>query len=291
MEELLQQFLCYLNEVKQVSANTYQAYATDLKLFLSYLCKEGVEDLTKVNETRVQAYLLYQRKKKKSTATIARSLASMKSFFLFLIKKRVIDEDPTERIHPPKVEKTSPKCISYQQMKALLEAPEVRTLHGRRDRAILELLYATGIRASELIDIQRSDLNLTFGSITIRGEGRERVLPLGETVKEKLTEYLNDLEQSGVEQEYLFVSRLKTPFTRQGIYKMVKQYAILAGISDDISLQVIRNSFATHMIENGADLNSMQEILGISEPLMAQKYMPQTKANTFRVYKKSHPRN
>ncbi len=290
MDALVEQFLVYQKEVRNASANTLSAYAQDLKLFLAYLSNEQIFDVQKITETRIQAYLLHQKKKKKSQATISRSFVTIKSFLGFLVRKHLLDEDPTERIHAPKVEKAVPKYISYEQMVALLEAPNVKTMQGRRDRAILELLYATGIKAHELIQVRLEDVNLSFGSILVRHNEKERVLPLGHTVKVVLADYFEDLKDLDVTQEYLFVSRLNTPFTRQGIYKLVKEYGRIAGIKEEISLQIIRNSFAVHMLNNGADIGSMSEILGISDVLSAQKFLKKEKTNTFSVYKRSHPR-
>lgn len=290
MENWLEQYLIYLKEVKSVSENTYQAYATDLRQFLSYLLKEKITEFSKITDTRMQAYLLYQKKQKKSAATISRSFAAIKNFISFLIRKRAMEEDPTEGIHPPKVDKVTPKSISYEQMTALLEAPNLGTMAGRRDRAILELLYATGIKASELIQLRIEDVNLSFGSIRIDHEGKGRVLPLGQTVKKALIEYLEDVKLVQPDQKILFSNRMGTGFTRQGIYKLVKEYAKEAGIEDAISLQIIRNSFAIHMLSNGADLNSMQELLGISDVIAAQKFLQTDKSSTFSVYKRTHPR-
>lgn len=290
MNTLVEQFLAYQKEIREASVNTLNAYAQDLKQFLAYLSNEQIFDVQKITDTRIQAYLLYQKKNKKSAATISRSFVTIKSFMGYLVRKRILDEDPTERIHPPKVEKAVPKFISYDQMVALLEAPNVKTMQGRRDRAMLELLYATGIKANELINIRMEDVNLTFGSILVRHNEKERVLPLGHTVKVALEDYLKDLRDLDSKQEYLFVSRLSTPFTRQGIYKLVKEYGKAVGIKEEISLQVIRNSFAVHMLDNGADLGSMSEILGIHDVLSTQKFLKKEKTNTFSVYKKSHPR-
>ncbi len=290
MDTLVEQFLAYQKDIRNASVNTLNAYAQDLKQFLAYLSKEQICDVQKVTETRIQAYLLYQKKNKKSTATISRSFVTIKSFLGYLVKKHLLDEDPTERIHPPKVEKAVPKYISYEQMVCLLEAPNVKTMQGRRDRAILELLYATGIKVNELIQIRLEDVNLSFGSIVVRQKEKERVLPLGQTVKVILEDYFEDIRDLGLKQEYLFVSRLNTPFTRQGIYKLVKEYGKLAGIKEEVSLQIIRNSFTVHMLENGADTTSISEILGISDVLSTQKFLKKEKTNTFSVYKKSHPR-
>jgi integrase/recombinase XerD len=295
MKEWLEQYLIYLNDVKKASKNTLSAYATDLKQFMSYLVKEEITDFNKISDTRIKAYQLYQKKNGKSNATISRSLVSIKNFIAFLIRKRVMEEDPTDCIHPPKVEKSQPKVITYEQMEALLQAPDVQVPQGRRDRAILELLYATGMKTSELIQLKQSDVNLGFGCITIAQEGHERVLPLGTVVKEALTDYLTKLEteqeQDNLQQNHLFCTRLGNPFTRQGIWKLVKEYAVVAKLGEDFSLQTIRNSFAAHMIENGADMKSIQELLGVTDVIAAQRFLKSGSNETFSTYQRTHPRN
>lgn len=302
MKEWFELYLVYLRDVKMVSKNTLSAYATDLKKFIDYLIAEDMKDFNKISDTRMKAYQLYLKKNGKSNATIARSLVSVKKFISYLIRKRVMEEDPTECIHPPKLIKTQPKVISYEQMKTLLQAPNLNTLQGRRDRVILELLYATGMKASELIQLKVCDINMRFGCITIRQDGHERVLPIGTVAKEALADYLEELKeenrtrpstvsQSDIEQDYLFCTRLGTPFTRQGIWKLVKEYARLAKMEDDFSIQTIRNSFAAHMIDNGADAKSIQELLGVSEIIAAQKFIKTKNNETFSTYQKTHPRN
>lgn len=297
MNEWFDLYLGYLRDVKAVSNNTLSAYSTDLKQFMDYLGEENIADFNKITDTRIKAYQLSLKKSGKSNATISRSLVSIKNFILFLIKKRVMEEDPTECVRPPKVEKVEPKVISYDQMKNLLKAPDMHTIQGRRDRAILELLYATGMKASELIQLKISDVNLKFGCVTITQDGHQRVLPLATVVKEVLSEYLMELnqkdktKQDALDQEYLFCTRLGHPFTRQGIWKLVKEYAILAKIGEDFSLQTIRNSFATHMIENGADVKSIQELLGVTEMIAAQRFVKKGSGETFSTYQRTHPRN
>lgn len=287
----------YLRDVKGVSTNTLSAYATDLKQFLDYLEDENINDFNKITDTRIKAYQLSLKKNGKSNATISRSLAAIRNFILFLIRKHVIEEDPMECIRPPKVVKVEPKIITYEQMKELLNVPDMQTPQGRRDRCMLELLYATGMKASELIQLKVSDINLKFGCVTITQDGHQRVLPLGVVAKEILTEYLSQLDQirhgkqETMEQEYLFCTRLGNPFTRQGIWKLVKEYAIKAQIDENFSLQTIRNSFAAHMIENGADIKSIQELLGVSEGIAAQRFVKTQSGETFSTYQRTHPRN
>lgn len=297
MNEWLNMYLRYLRDVKAVSNNTLSAYSTDLKRFIAYLESENIKDFNKITDIRIQAYQLSLKKNGKSNATISRSLVSIRNFILFLIRKRVMEEDPSECIRPPKVEKIEPKVISYEQMKDLLRTPDMKTPQGRRDRTILELLYATGMKASELIQLKVSDINLKFGCVTITQDSHQRVLPFGTVAKEVLSEYLMELDQNKknkqgcTKQEYLFCTRLGNPFTRQGIWKLVKEYAVQAKIEENFSLQTIRNSFAAHMIENGADIKSIQELLGVSEVIAAQRFVKKESNETFSMYQRTHPRN
>lgn len=292
MKEWLEQYLIYLRDVREVSKNTISAYSTDLKQFIEYLHSEEIKDFNKVTDTRIKAYQLYMKRNEKSNATISRSLVSIKNFISFLIRKRVIEEDPTERVTSPKVEKLPPKVITYEQMKALLEAPDTKTIQGRRDRVILELLYATGMKASELIKLRICDVDLRFGCISIKLNGHERVLPIGMIAKEVLTDYLVEIQkETNTNSAYLFCTRLGNPFTRQGIWKLVKEYARKTKLREDFSLQTIRNSFAAHMIDNGADVKSIQELLGVSEVIAAQKFIKTRSSETFSTYQRTHPRN
>ena len=279
-----------MTKVKQASKNTCSAYQNDLHQFLAYLEENKVFDWNKVTETRMKAYLLYLKKQGKTMSTIARNLASIKKFVYYLVCQRVMDHDPTERIHSPKSEKSIPKSISREEINRLLVQPDTFILKGKRDRAILELLYATGIKVTELIELQIEDVNLRFGCITIHSKDKERVIPLSQSAKEALDIYIRELKRIECKQPYLFCNRNYTQLTRQGVWKLVKEYAAKAGIEDKLSIQIIRNSFASHMIENGADLQSMQELLGVGDISLAQKYVKTVGGETFKTYQRTHPR-
>lgn len=290
MEEWIIAYLDDLMEQRSISKNTYQAYKIDLEQFITYLKKEKVEELHKISELRLQSYLLYEKKQKKSDASIARSMVSIHNFLKFLQLKRVIKEDPALHLVIPKVQPAMPKTIPYEEIKLLLKAPNEQLMQGKRDRAILELLYATGIRVSELIALKKEDLDLKFGCILVHGKEQQRVLPLSDIAKKKLNLYLEELDRIAPLQSELFCNRLGQPFTRQGIHRMIKQYAQKAGITSEVSLQVIRNSFAVHMLENGADLTSIQELLGVKDVVAVQRYLFRKGKGTFATYQSSHPR-
>lgn len=290
MEEWIITYLDDLSKHRSISKNTYQAYKNDLMQFIMYLKKEKVEDFSKISELRLQSYLSYEKKQKKSDASIARSMVSIHNFLKFLQLKRVIKEDPAVNLIVPKVELTIPKTISYDEIKQLLQAPTEQLMQGKRDRAILELLYATGIRVSELIALKKEDLDLKFGYISVHGREQQRVLPLSEIAKKKLRQYIEELDKIAPMQSYLFCNRQGQPFTRQGIHRMMKQYAKKAGLTSEVSLQVIRNSFAVHMLENGADLMSIQELLGVKDVVAVQRYLLRKGKGTFATYQAAHPR-
>lgn len=290
MEKWIITFLDDLVAQRSISKNTYQAYRIDLEQFVAYLKKEKIEEFSKISELRIQSYLLYEKKQKKSDASIARSMVSIHSFLRFLLAKRIIKEDPAKHLAIPKVEPAIPKIISYEEMKRLLHAPNQQLMQGKRDCAILELLYATGIRVSELIALKKEDVDLKFGCVVIHGMKQQRVLPLSDMAKKKLSVYMEELESVAPMQCYLFCNRQGQPFTRQGIHRMIKQYASKAGLTTELSLQVIRNSFAVHMLENGADLYSIKELMGVKDVVAVQRYLLRKSKGTFAMYRSTHPR-
>lgn len=281
-------FIAYMEQVKQASKNTCDAYRTDLNSFVSYLELQEIYSWSRVTETRVKTYLMSLKKEGKSASTIARKTATLKKFMYYLICQRVIDSDPTERIHPPKVEVSKPVYLTKNQIEHLLRQPNPIDWRGKRDCAMLHVLYATGIKVTELITIRQEDINLRFGCITIHNGQKERVIPLSQTANETLVQYIRELKRLEIKTEYLFCNRSNEQLTRQGVWRIIKEYAKKADINP-ISIQMIRNSFAAHMIENGADLKSMQELLGVSDVGLAQKFVKLPQEEVFQVYQKTHP--
>lgn len=296
MEQLITEYLQYLKEIKRASKNTIDSYASDLKQVMTYLQEQGIHDFNIVSETNINSYLLNMEKQGISSASINRKLASIRGFILFGIKRGFISQDVTERITPPKYEKKNPKGITVDQMEAILDAPDLETVRGRRDKAMLELLYATGMKVSELISLQLDDVVLKLMYVVVKEKSGERLLPFGHAAKDALVNYLDDRKNVGNSGSILkvspplFYNRFKEPMTRQGFWKILKEYAKKVGIEEEITPQVIRNSFAIHMLDNGADVYSLQELLGHGDISITQRYTSQAIGRTRDVYLRTHPR-
>lgn len=290
MEQYINDFITYLQDVKHSSRNTLQAYQNDLKKLVQFLNKLNINSVNKISETNLNSYILTLEKDGLSPASVSRNIAAMKAFLLYLIKHGIITGDPSERIRPPKVQKKSPQILEAGLVDQLLVQPDLTTKKGIRDRAILELLYATGIKVSELIAMKVTDINLTERYITC-GERRERNIPFGKTAKNALQDYLKirstafDKKNSDI----LFLNSSGDQLTRQGLWKILKSYAKLVGMTQ-INPNAIRHSFAAHLLENGADLGSVQEFLGHADITTTQLYLTHSFKNSREVYMNSHPR-
>jgi integrase/recombinase XerD len=293
MEAHVEPFIFFLERDKRLSLNTLQSYKRDIEQYITYLNDINVITITTTNKTTVIAYLLHLQKKGRATSTISRNLASIRSFYQFLNKKKIIDIDPTTELESPKVEKKLPQILSTQEVELLLDQPKCLDLKGIRDKAMLELLYATGIRVSELISLNINDINLDHGFLTCNKSSRERSIPIGSisvtAVHEYLTKSRNFLLQD-INDEALFVNINGRRLTRQGFWKIIKHYKNQANINKDITPHTLRHSFAAHLLENGADLRSIQEMLGHSDISSTQIYAQMAKNKIKEIYKKTHPR-
>jgi len=293
MEDLVLKFLTFLEKDKRLSLNTLQSYRRDIEQYITYLSEMKIHNIANTNKTTVIAYLLHLQKKGRATSTISRNLASIRSFYQYLTKNGIISSDPTEELESPKVEKKLPQILSTKEVELLLEQPKCDDLKGYRDKAMLELLYATGIRVSELICLNVSDVNIEMGFIKCNKGTRERMIPIGSVSIQALNEYLtksrNLLIQKS-DEKALFVNVNGKRLTRQGFWKIIKQYKNQAKINKDITPHTLRHSFAAHLLENGADLRSIQEMLGHSDISSTQVYAQLAKNRIKEVYKKTHPR-
>ncbi len=290
MEQLIVDFIRYLENVKHASKNTLQAYQNDLKKLQLFLEKQNVHSVDKISETNLNSYILTLERDGLSPASVSRNIAAMKAFFLYLIKHRQLSLDPSERLRPPKVQKKTPQILKTDRINQLLLQPDPNTRKGIRDKAILELLYATGIKVSELITLKLGDVNLTARYITC-GEKRERSIPLGKAAKEALEAYLAIRDKAFVRKDtdFIFLNSTGTPLSRQGLWKILKAYAKMAGMKE-VSPNSLRHSFAAHMLENGADLGSIQEFLGHVDIATTQLYLNTGYKNSREVYMNTHPR-
>jgi integrase/recombinase XerD len=293
MEVLVQKFINFLERDKRLSLNTLQSYKRDIEQYITYLLEMNLNNISNTNKATIIAYLLHLQKKGRATSTISRNLASIRSFYQYIAKNKMIEQDPTAELESPKVQKKLPQILSTQEVELLLEQPKCVDLKGYRDKAMLELLYATGIRVSELISLNMSDINIDMGFIKCNKGSRERMIPIGSIAISALKEYINKarglLIQSS-DEKALFVNINGRRLTRQGFWKIIKQYKNQAKINKDITPHTLRHSFAAHLLENGADLRSIQEMLGHSDISSTQIYAQIAKNKIKEIYKKTHPR-
>ncbi|MBS7340945.1 MAG: site-specific tyrosine recombinase XerD [Suilimivivens sp.] len=294
MENEINAFMLYLHNIKKTSENTEMSYRRDLVKVMNYMQEQGIEDVRKITATNLNSYILYLEKNKFSAATISRNIASLKAFYHYMCKEGLVAEDVAETLHAPKIEKKMPEILSTDEVVRLLEQPSGDTAKEIRDKAMLELLYATGIRVTELITLKLSDVNLQMGYIVCRDNGKERVIPFGNEAKSALIRYLEGTRSAMIkdaESEYLFANCSGQPMSRQGFWKLIKYYAKKAGIVADITPHTLRHSFAAHLVENGADLRSVQEMLGHSDISTTQIYVNMNRNRLREVYAKAHPRH
>ena len=293
MLQKINEFVDYLTNVKKASTNTIASYRHDLNKLYNYLNSIDVTDVKKVTGTNLNSYVLQIEKQGMSTATVSRNIASIKAFFIFLLRKGDITEDPSEVLKPPKIEKKAPVILTTEEVNLLLEQPGGKTPKDIRDKAMLELLYATGIRVSELINLRMKDVNLSLDYIQCKDSNNDRVIPFTKETKQALEDYINNAREAlcNGDQDYLFTNCQGSPMTRQGFWKIIKYYSGKAGIKKDITPHTIRHSFAMHLVNNGADLKAVQEMLGHSDISTTQIYVKANANSKLKeVYEKAHPR-
>lgn len=293
MERKISDFVDYMREEKKSSENTVLSYARDLRSFCRYMNVSGIHEAREVSRTNVMSYIYELQNQKKAGTTVSRNIASIRSFFQYFVRTGVIRENPATDLDMPKVEKKPPVTLPLDKVELLLSQPCCTDAKGIRDKAMLEVLYATGIRVSELIALKVEDINLSLEYIRCGKIGRIRMIPIGTEAKKALQNYSaharGDLIRSA-DEPCLFVNYSGTPMTRQGFWKIIKSYANKAGIKDDITPHILRHSFAAHMIENGADLSAVQEMLGHSDISTTQVYVKASNQKLKSVYSNAHPR-
>ncbi|SNR87100.1 integrase/recombinase XerD [Anaerovirgula multivorans] len=293
MNQLFSNYIDYLTSEKQLSNNTLESYIRDTKQYLAYLGNNEVDDLTYTNKTTILTYLVHLQNKGRAVSTISRSIASIRCFYQYLLQNNVVVKDPTLNLESPKAKKKLPSILTLNEVDMLLNQPQKSTYKGMRDKAMLELLYATGIRVSELISLKLNDLNLDLGFVKCASASKERVIPIGSVALEALVDYLNNARThflKSEEKELLFLNMQGGHLTRQGFWKIIKAYTKQSNIEKTITPHTLRHSFATHLVQNGADLKSVQEMLGHSDISTTQIYANLTKNKIKDVYNKTHPR-
>ncbi|MBE5812614.1 MAG: site-specific tyrosine recombinase XerD [Clostridiales bacterium] len=292
MENWINNFVVFLEKDKKLSNNTLQSYRRDIEQYVNYISSNNI-DLMNTNKTTVISYLVYLQKEGRATSTISRNLASIRSFYQYLVRMKQIADNPTVGLESPKLEKKLPTVLSVNEINLLLEQPKCVDLKGYRDKAMLEMLYATGIRVSELMNLNVEDIDLEGGFIKCKGATKERVIPVGHTACAAISEYLNQARTPMLHDEKekaLFVNTNGGRLTRQGFWKIIKQYKNQAKLTADITPHTLRHSFATHLLENGADLKAIQEMLGHSDISSTQVYTQLANNKLKDVYSKAHPR-
>lgn len=287
-------FISFLTEQRGLSQATQQSYARDLKQYLRYLRERGIEHYNEVTRAGVMLYFASLKEQGKAPATILRVSVTLRAFFQYLLRKRLIEQDPLVMLELPKPEKKLPPILTVEDTERLLDAPDAETPLGLRDKAMLELLYATGIRVSELVKLQASDVDLVLQFLRCSGErGKERIIPFGPVTAEWLARYIEEGRphfKLSENNQALFPNRRGERISRQGFWKVIKKYGQETGIMADITPHTLRHSFAVHLLEGGADVKSVQELLGHTDAATIQMYLNRTKPNLKSVYDNFHPR-
>ena len=295
MKSQIADFLQFLKAERNLAKNTINAYGGDLEKFRKYLAGRKKEKSSLVNLADIQNYSRTLKAGNIAASSIGRNLISIKMFFRFLLREGIIKKDPSQDLEPPINWPKLPECLTILETENLLNQPVLRNKTGFRDRAILELLYATGMRVSELINLKVSDLNLKVGYVRCLGKGeKERIIPIGRPARDVLEKYLEKIRPAFVKSRgetfFLFINRAGRPFSRQAVWKIIKKYAQKTRLSKNITPHTLRHSFATHLLQGGADLRSVQEMLGHVNIATTQIYTHVNRERLKEVHKKYHPR-
>ena len=294
MDQWLDQFLHYLIVEKGLSKNTIEAYSHGLSRFLNHLREKGVQEVQEINKFHVRGFLLALRKKNLSAKTTVRNLVAIRTFFRFLVQEGILEANPVENLESPKVAKTLPQILTLREIEQILEQPNLQTPLGKRDRAMLEMIYATGMRVSELTQLPIHQVNLEGGYVLLYGKGsKERIVPLGSEAMKWVTLYVKEsrgILTKGKESPFLFINRSGKAMSRQRLWKNLKDYARKAGLRKRITPHLFRHSFASHLLERGADLRSVQMMLGHVDISSTQIYTHVTGERLKKIHQRYHPR-
>ncbi len=293
MEKEIGAFITYLHNVKNTSGNTEMSYKRDLEKVLHFMASRGIHEVKDVTAQDLADYVKYLEDNKFAAATVSRNIASLKAFYHYMVQEGVVEEDISDKLKAPKIEKKAPEIMTPDEVVRLLDQPSGDSPKEIRDKAMLELLYATGIRVTELITLTISDVNMQMNFILCRDRNKERIIPFGAAAKAAMERYLNGTREEMLENkksDVLFANCSGQPMSRQGFWKLIKHYAKKADIQADITPHTLRHSFAAHLVENGADLRSVQEMLGHSDISTTQIYANLNHNHIREVYAKAHPR-
>lgn len=293
MEREIGAFITYLHNVKNTSGNTEMSYRRDLEKVSHFMESRGIRVAKDIKAQDLADYVKFLEDSKFAAATVSRNIASLKAFYHYMVQEGLVEEDISDKLKAPKIEKKAPEIMSPDEVVRLLEQPSGDSPKEIRDKAMLELLYATGIRVTELITLNLSDVNMQMNFILCRDRNKERIIPFGAAAKNAMARYLDGTREEMLENkksEVLFANCSGQPMSRQGFWKLIKHYAKKADIQADITPHTLRHSFAAHLVENGADLRSVQEMLGHSDISTTQIYANLNHNHIREVYAKAHPR-
>jgi len=293
VQKSIEAFVVYLHDVKKTSHNTMMSYQRDLNKMCNFFEENGIREVSQVNENALASYIDYLKDNEFANATISRHIAAIKGWYLFMVKEGMAQEDLAVNLKAPKIEKKAPEILQMDEVVKLLEEPKGKNPKEIRDKAMLELLYATGIRVTELITLTTSQLNMQMNYIICNDGNKDRIIPFGMKAREALLNYLEysrNVMINNPKSDILFVNCSGQSMSRQGFWKLIKYYAQKAGITADITPHTLRHSFAAHLVENGADLKSVQEMLGHSDISTTQIYANMNQNHLREVYKRAHPR-
>lgn len=288
MKKILTEYIEYLKSTKKVSDNTVDSYSRDLYAFFTYLESKKIS-WDKLRKNNITAYLNYLKRNGKSDQTIVRNLSSIKGFYNYCVNNKKIKTNPVSGIKSLKVEKPLPGILTVSEVDRFLSQPDVKTKKGSRDKALLELLYATGIKVSQLIELRFRDIDLNAEIITCQAESNKRTIPYGSICSTAINDYIKLCTHTEYD-DYLFTNLNGKKMSRQGLWKIIKHYASLAGINKEVGPQILRNSFAVHMINNGIDIKTLQELMGHSAITSTQIYENLNRNRIKEIYKSVHPR-
>lgn len=294
-EFILKNYIAYMKNDKALTSNTLEAYIRDITQFKEYLVQNNIKDSTKVNKTIIITYLMFLQKEGKAPSTISRNLASIRCYYQYMLNNNLIKEDPTYNLRSPKPERKLPSVLTKEEVDILLSQPKGDDFKGVRDKAMLELLYATGIRVSEIVALNLDDVDLELGQLIIEDDRLDvRVIPIGNMAIKYLKKYIYEYREKVLkneDEEALFLNYNGNRLSRQGFWKIIKAYSKQSKIEKKITPQTLRHSFAVHLLENGADIKTVQEVLGHSDISATQIYTFAMENKRLRdVYKKTHPR-
>ncbi len=294
LDTLVDRYLNYLLIEKGLSEKTLESYGSDMAMYLTFLENNGVKDISAADTPVILKHLISMRDTGLGARSRARHLVTIRGFYRFLVQEKILKHDPTRLIDLPKSGLKLPDVLSIEEVRLLLGIPDTNTPIGSRDAAMIELLYAAGLRVSELVNLKLQDVNMEAGFVRVFGKGsKERVVPIGLFAKEKIDNYLKTarpLMLKNITSRYLFVARAGKPMTRQGFWKLIKRYALKAGFNKTITPHTLRHSFASHLLEGGADLRAVQVMLGHVDISTTQIYTHVAREHLKNIHEKFHPR-